>query len=124
MMARNIRNPEAEKLAEAIEAADTRCICREPCRDCTGPGEPPRAGPALDSFVTKAGIGLVPVDAEQAAMARSAFARFGKGRHPAGLNFGDCFAYALAKVSGDSLLFKGKDFSRTDILVHAAIAGP
>jgi ribonuclease VapC len=53
---------------------------------------------------------------EQAHIARQAFHDFGKGRHPAGLNFGDCFAYALAKIMGEPLLFKGKDFKKTDIV--------
>jgi ribonuclease VapC len=58
---------------------------------------------------------VVPVDQDQAEIARAAWRRFGKGRHPAGLNFGDCFAYALAKHRGMALLFDGDDFSRTDI---------
>ena len=58
---------------------------------------------------------LVPVDVEQARVARAAFSRFGKGRHPAALNYGDCFSYALAQVMGEPLLYKGDDFSRTDI---------
>ena len=57
----------------------------------------------------------MPVTAEQADAARDAWRRFGKGNHPAGLNFGDCFAYALAKATGEPLLFKGDDFARTDI---------
>jgi ribonuclease VapC len=57
----------------------------------------------------------VPVSPEHAELARAAYRRFGKGRHPARLNFGDCFAYALAQATGDSLLFVGDDFSRTDI---------
>ena len=69
----------------------------------------------FDLFVLKAGIALEPVDAEQAKVARSAFIRFGKGRHEANLNFGDCFSYALAKVMGAPLLFKGNDFIQTDI---------
>jgi len=69
----------------------------------------------LDRFVDRAGIELAPVDAEQAREARLALSRFGKGRHPAGLNFGDCFAYALARVLGEPLLFKGNDFPQTDI---------
>ncbi len=52
---------------------------------------------------------------EQAHIARQAFTDFGKGRHPAGLNYGDCFSYALAKASGEPLLFKGNDFKKTDI---------
>jgi ribonuclease VapC len=70
----------------------------------------------LDLFVVRAGIELVPVDLEQAHEARRAFSRFGRGRHPAGLNYGDCFAYALARVRGEPLLFKGEDFARTDVL--------
>jgi len=55
------------------------------------------------------------VNLEQGKLARDAFSRFGKGRHAAALNFGDCFAYALAKVLGEPLLFKSEDFARTDI---------
>ena len=69
----------------------------------------------LDLFISKAGIGLVPVDTDQAYIARQAFQKFGKGRHPAALNFGDCFSYALAKSLGMPLLFKGNDFALTDI---------
>ena len=73
------------------------------------------AGREFDLFLVKARIELVPVDAEQVEIARSAWRRYGKGRHPAGLNFGDCFAYALAKSSGEKLLAKGEDFQVTDI---------
>lgn len=69
----------------------------------------------LDTFIDRAGIVLAGVDLEQANVARRAFSRFGKGRHPAGLNFGDCFAYALAQVLGEPLLYKGDDFPHTDI---------
>ena len=69
----------------------------------------------LDRLLSKAGIEVVPVDAEQAELARGAYRRFGKGLHPAGLNFGDCFAYALASARALPLLFKGDDFKRTDI---------
>ncbi|RPJ51675.1 MAG: type II toxin-antitoxin system VapC family toxin [Acidobacteria bacterium] len=70
---------------------------------------------ALDLFVDRAGIELADVDLEQGKLARRAFSRFGKGRHPAGLNFGDCFSYALAVVRGEPLLYKGQDFSQTDV---------
>jgi ribonuclease VapC len=76
-------------------------------------GEP--AGRELDLLLHRADVQVVPVDADQVELARSAWRRFGKGRHPAGLNFGDCFAYALAAASGEPLLFKGEDFRRTDI---------
>ena len=69
----------------------------------------------FDAFFRRAGIVIEPVTEEQAHIARQAWTDFGKGRHRAGLNFGDCFAYALAKVTGESLLFKGSDFSKTDI---------
>ena len=74
----------------------------------------------LDLFIAKARITLIPVDEEQAHMARQAYRRYGKGRHPAALNFGDCFSYALAQAHADSLLFKGNDFARTDIECHRA----
>jgi ribonuclease VapC len=64
----------------------------------------------------------VPLSGDQAAHAVEAFRRFGKGRHPAGLNFGDCCSYALAKTTGEPLLFKGDDFSKTD-LKPALVAG-
>lgn len=68
-----------------------------------------------DMLLRKAGIIIEPVTLEQGQLARQAFLDFGKGRHPAGLNFGDCFAYALAKSLNEPLLFKGEDFSKTDI---------
>jgi ribonuclease VapC len=69
-----------------------------------------------DALFRRVGIVIEPVTAEQAHLARQAFHDFGKGRHPAGLNFGDCFAYALAKHTGEPLLFKGNDFKKTDIV--------
>ena len=69
----------------------------------------------LDVFVERAPLELEPVTASHAQAARRAWRRFGKGNHPAGLNFGDCFAYALAEATGQPLLFKGSDFTLTDI---------
>jgi ribonuclease VapC len=68
-----------------------------------------------DVFLRRADIIIEPFTVEQAHLARQAFFDFGKGRHAAGLNFGDCFAYALAKFTGEPLLFKGEDFKKTDI---------
>lgn len=68
-----------------------------------------------DAFLARAGIVVEPVTLEQGEIARRAFRAYGKGRHPAGLNFGDCFAYALAVATGEPLLFKGDDFARTDV---------
>ena len=73
------------------------------------------AGHELDTFLERAGIEPAPVTTEQVRVARIAWRRFGKGNHPARLNVGDCFAYALAKSAGEPLLYKGDDFSRTDI---------
>jgi ribonuclease VapC len=70
-----------------------------------------------DLFLVRANIQVIAVDAEQTELARSAWRKYGKGRHRAALNFGDCFAYALAKYSGESLLAKGNDFTLTDIEV-------
>jgi ribonuclease VapC len=75
------------------------------------------AGREFDLFVVRANLKIVPVDAEQADLAHSAWRKYGKGRHEAGLNFADCFAYALAKSSGEPLLAKGGDFALTDIEV-------
>ena len=71
----------------------------------------------FDAFFRRAGIIIEPVTEEQAHAARQAYTDFGKGRHAAALNFGDCFAYALAKVTGEPLLFKGGDFRKTDVKV-------
>lgn len=70
---------------------------------------------AFDRLIEIAGVEIVPVDLPQARAARDAWQRFGKGRHVAGLNYGDCFSYALAAVLREPLLFKGDDFARTDI---------
>jgi len=69
----------------------------------------------LDALLDAAAVRCVAVDSTQALVARHAFTRFGKGRAPAGLNFGDCFSYALAAVMERSLLYKGADFGKTDV---------
>ena len=66
-------------------------------------------------FITLAGISVEEVDGEQAELALDAYRRFGKGNHPAALNYGDCFSYALSAATGEPLLYKGEDFSKTDI---------
>ncbi len=73
------------------------------------------AGRDLDLFLHRASVQAVAVNEEQAMIARTAWRRYGKGRHPAGLNFGDLFAYALARATGEELLFKGDDFTKTDL---------
>ena len=109
---------DARHYAEAITAASPcrmsvasvleTCIVAESCGGAAAAHE-------LDIFLERAGIEPVSVTVEQMEAARRAWRRFGRGNHPAALNFGDCFAYALASVTGEPLLFKGDDFSRTDI---------
>ena len=110
--------PERRAFNEAIEAADSRSMSVATFVEVSIVLES-RFGAEglrdLDAFVERADIELVAVDAEQGKIARRAFSRFGKGRHQAGLNFGDCFAYALATARGEPLLFKGADFARTDV---------
>ena len=78
------------------------------------------AGREFDLFVVRANLEVVAVDAEQIEIARSAWRSFGKGRRPAALNFGDCFTYALARLSGEPVLAKGRDFALTDIELCAS----
>jgi len=70
----------------------------------------------FDHFMRESGLAVEAVTHEHALIAREGFSNYGKGRHPAGLNFGDCFAYALAKSTGEPLLFKGEDFRQTDVV--------
>ena len=72
-------------------------------------------GVQFDEFVRRLEFSIEPVTLEQTTLARSAYRRFGKGNHPARLNLGDCFAYALSKATGEPLLFKGGDFAATDV---------
>jgi ribonuclease VapC len=113
--------PERQTFLNAITAAASRLVSAASALE-TGivlearQGE--AAGREFDLFVVRANLRIVPVDAEQADLARSAWRKYGKGRHPAALNFGDCFSYALAKASDEPLLAKGTDFAGTDIVIH------
>jgi ribonuclease VapC len=115
--------PERRKFNEAIDAAESRSLSTASFVECSMIVES-RYGPDgvrdLDLLIAKAQISLISVDEEQANLARRAFRKYGKGRHPAGLNFGDCFSYALSKASQEPLLFKGNDFSQTDVECHAS----
>ena len=110
--------PEAEQLAEAIEAEATRLVSAASVLE-TAIAIEARYGTAggqkLDELINTVQISIEPVTAVQITVARQAYRTYGKGRHPAKLNFGDCFAYALAKVTGESLLFKGEDFNQSDL---------
>jgi len=111
--------PERRAFNEAIEAAESRAISAANFVEVSIVIESRLGADGLrdlDTFVERAGIEIAAVDLEQANVARRAFSRFGKGRHPAGLNYGDCFAYALATVRGEPLLYKGEDFPRTAIM--------
>jgi ribonuclease VapC len=81
-------------------------------------------GDELDALLNNLAVTIVPFDDHHAQIARGAFARYGKGRHPPGLNFGDCAAYALAIAEAEPLLFKGTDFAATDVQVVVAVDGP
>lgn len=112
------KEPDAMQFERAIGDADSAVICAvsvlEAAMVIIGRG-PVEFGQALDTILRDLKIEIIPFDAGLTAHARDAFIRFGKGRHPAGLNMGDCASYALAKSNGLPLLFKGDDFSRTDI---------
>jgi ribonuclease VapC len=113
--------PERQRFMHLIAEAETRLISAATLLE-TGVVIEARQGEAagreFDLWVVRANLQIVAVDAEQTDLARSAWRRFGKGRHRAGLNFGDCFCYALAKLSGEPLLAKGTDFSLTDIPIQ------
>ncbi|MGH7708158.1 MAG: type II toxin-antitoxin system VapC family toxin [Vulcanimicrobiaceae bacterium] len=109
---------EAADFARAIEDAPRRYLSAATLVECAIVVEA-RAGAAgaaaLDVLLGESAIEVVSLTSVHAAFARDAFRHFGRGRHPAALNYGDCFSYALAKSLGEPLLFKGEDFSRTDI---------
>lgn len=112
--------PERESFRAAMLTAEVRLISAATVVETGLVIEARRGGGAgreFDLLCLQAGIKVVPVDAEQAELARSAWRRYGKGRHPAALNMGDCFTYALCKWSGEPLLAKGADFALTDIPV-------
>jgi ribonuclease VapC len=112
--------PERSAFTHAIERDPRRLISAGNLLECALLTEARRgeaAGRELDLLLHRADVHTVPVDADQVELARSAWRRFGKGRHPAALNFGDCFAYALSATTAEPLLFKGEDFTRTDVAV-------
>ena len=113
-----LNEPERRLFNECIESATRRLISAGTLLEASLVLESRLGeigGRELDLFLHRAGFEIVPVDENQAEIARGAFRRYGKGRHPAALNFGDCFSYAAAGATGEPLLFKGNDFSKTDI---------
>jgi ribonuclease VapC len=108
----------AVSIAQAIESGSLRLLSAANLLEASIVIESRKGetgGRELDLLLYRAAIEIVAVDQDQAEVARLAWRRFGKGRHPAGLNYGDCFAYALAKTRRLPLLFQGDDFSQTDI---------
>lgn len=114
--------PERRRFTEALEAADARALSVVSFVEASLVVEV-RVGAAgtrlLDELIERANVELIPVDVAQSKEARAAFTRFGKGRHAAALNFGDCFSYALARTRDEPLLFKGNDFAHTDVRAAA-----
>jgi ribonuclease VapC len=113
-----LKEPEAVQFATAIEESDTVLLSAASLLEASIIIES-RLGPDgtrdLDLFLYRAEIEVVAVDRAQVDIARTAWRKYGKGRHPASLNYGDCFSYALARATGEDLLFKGNDFSGTDL---------
>jgi ribonuclease VapC len=117
---------ERRRFIEAIESAESRLISAATFVETSIVIEARHGTDGLhvfDLFLGKTEAEIVAVDADQAHAARRAFSRFGKGRHPAGLNYGDCFSYALASVRSEPLLFKGDDFPHTDVIAALPPAG-
>ena len=111
--------PDAEALEDALVAARSRRMSAGTLVELyvviDGKRDPVRSA-RLDELLQRSDVEIIDVTAEQAYIARAAYRDFGKGSgHPARLNFGDCFSYALAKVTGEPLLFKGDDFGHTDL---------
>jgi ribonuclease VapC len=116
--------PERRSFNEALESADARLMSVATFVETSILVESRYGAEGLrdlDRLVERAGIELIAVDADHARVAREAWSRFGKGRHAAALNFGDCFSYALARVLGEPLLYKGGDFSQTDVRPFASL---
>jgi ribonuclease VapC len=112
------KEPEAERLAAMIRDTDTTAIAAPTLLETAIVAEGrtlPGMAEKLDALLGAIRPEIVPFTAEHVSLARDAWRRYGKGRHRAGLNLGDCFAYALAKERGQPLLFKGDDFAATDI---------
>lgn len=110
--------PEAPDLARAISQDSERLIAAVSTLETAMVIETKKGaagGREFDLLLHTAQIEMVNMNEEQVLLARAAFLKYGKGRHPAGLNLGDCCSYALARYSGVPLLFKGEDFSKTDI---------
>lgn len=113
-----LNEPDAQEIRTAFDHDEVRLISAATLLEVAMVIESRKGeggGRDLDLLISKSKIEVMPVDENQVAEARRAWRRFGKGRHEAALNFGDLFAYALVQTSGEPLLFKGNDFTRTDV---------
>jgi len=122
-----LNEADAADIAQAIESNSQRLLSAANLLEASIVIESRKGeagGRELDLLIYRAAIEIVAVDQDQAELARIAWRRFGKGRHPAGLNYGDCFAYALARTRQLPLLFQGDDFSRTDIDIVPLLSAP
>ena len=116
------QEPEAERIARALATATERMVSAANLLEAAIVLQVRRGDEGerdLDLLLAKFGVEIVPFSPRQAEIARKAFRRYGRGRHTAKLNLGDCFAYALAKDLSAPLLFKGRDFAMTDVSVAA-----
>ncbi len=114
------QEPEAERIARMLAATPERRLSAANLVEVGIVMQARRGDDGardVDLLLAKLRVEIVPFTARQAEIARKAFRRYGRGRHDAKLNFGDCFAYALAKDAAAPLLFKGDDFEQTDVLV-------
>ena len=114
-----LREPERQRFFEMLLSASRILLSASNAVECATvilARDGDRGEQLLDQLIEDLSIDIVPVDLDQVRIARRALRLYGKGRHPAGLNYGDLFAYALSKVSGEPLLFKGDDFSKTDVV--------
>ena len=113
-----LQEEDAQAYADAIAAAATAALSAASYVELAivSLSRGARGRAELEAMLADAVIDIVPVTLDQARIAAGAYERYGKGRHAAALNFGDCFAYALAKSRGEPLLFKGSDFGLTDIV--------
>lgn len=114
------REKEADDIKNAIKNYENICISAATYAETSivldSQKNQPHKNHGLDDFINEINVQIIPFDKAQAIEARLAYRRFGKGNHPAQLNMGDCFSYALAKHKGAPLLYKGNDFSHTDII--------
>jgi len=116
LMALVLNEADAERICTVLESADLIAISAASVAECLIVASMRNVGPEMQRLIDELGFEVAPVTQATAQRVTRAYERWGKGVHPAGLNFGDCFAYALAEERGWPLLYVGGDFSRTDVV--------